>query len=275
MQAMRSDAKYAWKMFEMCITHSKMIISVNGLSSKVRRFFLIPHARQKIATLEKESQLNSKALSDKDTLVQVLHKKGRAKREKMKEKCAELQKTTLSLRDELEQLKELSTRTEAEMKHELDEMEKQLHRAILQSEELEEKLVQSVEEKSALLEAAQKETRDKSAQVAQLEAQLATIQRLEKQHQALVEEEQKRAEEKILILRENERRHHSQMRHLQDEIAEQKSKIDELEMRDSEVVAEASNVNRADVATQYDGIEVTQVITEEITETVQRRIPPK
>ena len=55
-----------------------------------------------------------------------------------------------------------SSGNEEDMRNELNEMEKQLHRAILQSEQLEKRLFSMVDEKSALVEKITAESAQKS-----------------------------------------------------------------------------------------------------------------
>jgi len=52
--------------------------------------------KSQIQKLELDNNLSSKALSDKNTLIDVLHKKGRTKKQKIKQKCEELYQTTVS-----------------------------------------------------------------------------------------------------------------------------------------------------------------------------------
>ena len=69
------------------------------------------------------------------------------------------------------------------MKNELDNMEKQLHLAIDQTVELEEKLQKIISQKTDLLSEKKRENAKKSAELSQLNEQLAKISELEKHHQ--------------------------------------------------------------------------------------------
>ena len=69
------------------------------------------------------------------------------------------------------------------MKNELDNMEKQLHLAINQTVELEDKLQKIISQKSNLLSEKERENAKKSAELSQLNEQLAKISELEKSHQ--------------------------------------------------------------------------------------------
>jgi hypothetical protein len=69
------------------------------------------------------------------------------------------------------------------MKNELDNMEKQLHLAIDQTVELEDKLQKIISQKSNLLSEKERENAKKSAELSQLNEQLAKISELEKSHQ--------------------------------------------------------------------------------------------
>ena len=59
-------------------------------------------------------------------------------------------------------MKKQAQANEEDMRNELNEMEKQLHRAILQSEQLEKRLFSMVDEKSALVEKITAESAQKS-----------------------------------------------------------------------------------------------------------------
>ena len=286
----------------MCKTLSEQAEEISTLKCGIESFKkkilqsekqnkILVELRQQILKLEMNNSLSSKALCDKDTLIEVLHKKGRSKKQKIRQKCENLYETTLSLRNDLDTLKSMSRQTEDEMKNELNEMEKQLHKAILQSEELERKLSALLNEKILLLSQVTSDASKKSDEVAELQTQLALITELEHKHQHLNETEKKRFEEKILILRDNDRRSQSKIRQLteevetfttkiaswkgqQDDLAKARERIRYLDERNKCQVKQKKD-NTVDIGIQYDGIEVTQVITEEITETVHRRIPTR
>ena len=112
----------------------------------------ITELKEKIFDLERDKAISKKTLADKDTLIDVIHRRSRSKKRKIKEKCEDLFNSTVSLQSELKDMKKAALENEEEMKNELNEMEKQLHRAILQSEQLEKRLFSMVDEKSILLE---------------------------------------------------------------------------------------------------------------------------
>ena len=106
---------------------------------------------------------------------------------------------------------------------------------------------------------------------------------MEKTHKEILIEEQKRNEQKINIYKDNENRFKSRIHHLEHEVSEINEKLEnsltDLEETRSELEkfreAEVSHVTSRDLSQYEKGVEVTHVITEEITETVQRRIPQK
>ena len=185
----------------------------------------------------------------------------------------------------MDDLRALSAHNEEEMKMELNEMEKQLHKAICQSVELEKKLTEILAEKTTLLEKVSIDAESKSVEVENLKTQLSVISDLERKHQEIIQSDRKKFDEKFLILRDNDRRSKSRIRQLEEELdekVENLKKFDEMDEMLSlanekveHLNAILKNVEKCDVGIQYDGINVTQVITEEITETVQRRIPTR
>ncbi|CAG5101415.1 Oidioi.mRNA.OKI2018_I69.YSR.g17066.t1.cds [Oikopleura dioica] len=124
-----------------------------------------------IAQMMTEHEVTKKTLKDKDTLVEALNKKGRSKNELTKKQTQQLRQTVSELKMELEALKDISASNEQSMKNELDNMEKQLHLAI--------------EQTSNLLSEKERENAKKSAELSQLNEQLAKICELEKIHQNL------------------------------------------------------------------------------------------
>ena len=85
-----------------------------------------------MSKLQKENEIAQKSLLDKETLIEVLHKKSRSKKQKISQKCADLHEKTVTLRNELNGLRELFLKTEEDMKNELNQMEKQLHKGTFQ-----------------------------------------------------------------------------------------------------------------------------------------------
>ena len=122
----------------------------------------ITELKEKIFDLERDKAISTKTLADKDTLIEVINKRSRSKKRKIKEKCEDLFNSTVCLQSELKDMKKQAQANEEDMRNELNEMEKQLHRAILQSEQLEKRLFSMVDEKSALVEKITAESAQKS-----------------------------------------------------------------------------------------------------------------
>jgi len=132
----------------------------------------------------------------------------------------------------MDDLRALSAHNEEEMKMELNEMEKQLHKAICQSVELEKKLTEILAEKTTLLEKVSIDAESKSVEVENLKTQLSVISDLERKHQEIIQSDRKKFDQKFLILRDNDRRSKSRIRQLEEELdekVENLKKFDEMD----------------------------------------------
>ncbi|CAG5113478.1 Oidioi.mRNA.OKI2018_I69.chr2.g7584.t2.cds [Oikopleura dioica] len=215
-----------------------------------------------IAKMKTEHEVTKKTLKDKETLVEALNKKGRNKNELTKKQTQQLRQTVSELKMELEALKDISASNEQSMKNELDNMEKQLHLAIEQTVELEDKLQKIISEKSNLLSEKERENAKKSAELSQLNEQLAKISELEKSHQLILKEEKVKMKEAL------------------DEKARQLSTIEEKYTRqinelnfEKEILQENLEVSQQDVEDLEEKLkkskEIKPTITTVITETTE------